>query len=698
MAEYRTLTGKFAIACVKRKYMNDTMFSYEDDTFTSENYVGHTYGENSEGWDYRIRLNPGTGDAFQFTNYTKISGAVVSANIKRKTTADTVHPIKLKYGKSANTFTDATTCYAIISNSTWYGDLIDVRLDATTEKVEKNIAVFAEYDSLIDNVLKYGLAMTYDSTDITEISDVTITLMVQDEYVPPVITLQSTQSGGVVVGGTYHHNLNKMFTLGVNYTQAGNDALQELTAMVAGLNDGTAVFTSTTNYVNVSADQWKKLPVSGTITLYAKSSKATSNTLVIPYVIDEYDVHFTFPTSGSVIRSDEDLTISWEAVAPSTQTIDAPEKYLTEIWFDNGEGSGGDYTTLTSKTITADQLAGHNQVHMRLYSYYIMCETSQSAAPVMNLYIQQVAGTGNVTVIHAADKPFIICVQWESTGQTAYQVQVGKFISDICWGGDTQYRVPFVLENGVTYPVRVRIQDTQGVWTDWSEPIYTTAQDPLYENLPGVSAKMESGVVQVSVEINSTIASLYETVLLYRDGVSIASYPVSERITHTDIDANGATVYSATATRYFGNDTFGNVALYAPITVDATPDTDGLVLADKTWLPLRYTVDEVQYSGSVSEEVYQRYYSGRQYPVVMRSGRKTETLSLAYADPTGALADILSEQVGTVVLFKNLDGLRFWGCLESVSPTRHRGWCAVSLTLRKVDVNEWVPLVWGTEE
>lgn len=686
------------MSCVKCKRSEAPEFLSTDVTWSTDNYVGHTYSGDVEGYDYRIRLLPGSGEVFTYSDTSKIVAVRIKTTFKRKTTTNTNTSVWVKYGITANNSSDANTVYATLQSVNYYITWSSIIPSTSTETVETTLYEHAGYTSELGNAMKYGMGIVYEAGDLIQVSTVTMELDVADEYVPPVITLQSTQSGGVVVGGTYHHDPNKMFTLGVNYTQAANDALQRLTATATGLNGGTAVFTSTTNYVNVSADQWKKLPVSGTISIFAQNSKASSNILTIPYVIDEYDVHFTSHTSGSIVRSDADLTISWEAVAPSTQTIDAPEKYLTEIWFDNGEGSGGDYTTLTSKTITADQLAGHNQVHMRLYSYYIMCETSQSAAPVMNLYIQQVAGTGNVTVIHAADKPFIICVQWESTGQTAYQVQVGKFISDICWGGDTQYRVPFVLENGVTYPVRVRIQDTQGVWTDWTEPIYTTAQDPLYENLPGVSAKMESGVVQVSVEINSTIASLYEKVLLYRDGVSIASYPVIERITHTDIGANGATVYSATATRYFGNDTFGNVALYAPITVDATPDTDGLVLADKTWLPLRYTVDEVQYSGSVSEEVYQRYYSGRQYPVVMRSGRKTETLSLAYADPTGALADILSEQVGTVVLFKNLDGLRFWGCLESVSPTRHRGWCAVSLTLRKVDVNEWVPLVWGTEE
>lgn len=694
MASYRTLTGTFTMSCVKCKRSEAPGFLSTDVTWSSDNYVGHTYSGDVEGYDYRIRLLPGSGEVFTYSDTSKIVAVRIKTTFKRKTTTNTNTSVQVKYGRTTNNSNDANTVYATLQSGNYYITWSSFIPSTSTETVETTLYEHAGYTSELGNAMKYGMGIVYEAGDLIQVSTVTMELDVADEYVPPVITLQSTQSGGVVVGGTYHHDPNKMFTLGVNYTQAANDALQRLTATATGLNGGTAVFTSTTNYVNVSADQWEKLPVSGTISIFAQNSKASSNILTIPYVIDEYDVHFTSPTSGSIVRSDADLTISWEAVAPSTQTIDAPEKYLTEIWFDDGEGSGGDYTTLTSKTITADQLAGHNQVHMRLYSYYIMCETSPSAAPVMNLYIQQVAGTGNVTTYPPSER--LIKVNWGSTGQTAYQVRVGDFLSEIMWGSETTYKVPFILSNGMTYAIRVRIQDAQGAWQDWTEPIYHKA-DTSNGYSYAVAATKEDGQIKLTITKTGSPGNPAE-IFIYRGDVPIASVGISDSAEYIDKTANGSVQYHVRVPSTYSIANGGSCWESKPITVDATPDTDGLVLADKTWLPLRYTVDEVQYSGSASEEVYQRYYSGRQYPVVMRSGRKTETLSLAYADPTGALADILSEQVGTVVLFKNLDGLRFWGCLESVSPTRHRGWCAVSLTLRKVDVNEWVPLVWGTEE
>lgn len=702
MAEYRTLTGTFAISCVKRKWNNDSMYENDSEEFTSENYVGHTYSSNAEGWDYRIRLLPTSEEVFYYTDSSKVVGCRLKIRYKRKTTIDTTTMIAVKRGIYAVTTTDAETLYLALGSSNYYRTFTSFLPQTTTEEVEDVLYQQTAYTTELGYVQKYGCGILYESIDIVQILSVTLELDVADEEIPPEISFKATQGGGVTVDGTYHHDPNKMFTIGVDYSQVAEDALQTLTATVTGLNGGENTFTSSTEYVNVSADTWEKLPVSGTITLVAKSNKATSNTLTIPYVIDEYDVHFTSPTSGSIIQSDSDVTISWEAVAPSTQTMDAPNKYLAEIWFDSGDENGGDYTTLTSKTITADQLAGHNQLHMRLYSYYANAQTSKEASPVMNLYIQQVAGTGNVEVVKASQKPHIIIVSWESTGQTAYQVRVGDFTSDILWGDDTQYKVPFVLEIGVMYPIQVRIQDTQGNWSEWTEQIYFIPTLPLYEDLEGVTAIVTDGGVEIQVsrptKIVESTYTQYKDVVIYRDDVPIAVLPIAEQVQYVDSAANGNTEYSVVITRFFEDDQCGLAAWFAPVTIDATPTTDGLVLADKTWVPLRCTTEELAYNGSVSEEVYQKYYSGRSYPVVMRSGRKTETLNLSYADLDGTLVDVLSEHVGETVLFKNRDGMKFWGCLESITPNRRRGWAEVSMVLRKVDVNEWVPLVWGDEE
>lgn len=699
MATTRTLEGNLAITCVKQ---NCELEIWRDAEIYSSNYLGRT-GEPVKYAEYLIRLGPGYGDAFTYSGTEKIVSASVKLKVRKKTTADSEKTLNIKRGLT-------TSCL-----TTSVGDLIR-RMIKSEESYYKTISTFVPRNTVEErpieiqfttpgtgytNFINYGFAMEYEGFDIIEIVEAVLSIEVQDEYVPPEISFLA--ENGVMIGGVYHHDPNKGFKVSVDYSQAMGESINRLNVSATGFN-GRDSWTGqlADTYLYIAAQYWAKLPVSGTLSIQANSGYVYSETLTIPYVIDEYDVHFTSPTSGSVIQSDSDVTISWEAVAPSTQTFDAPNKYLTEVWFDGGEGNGGDYTTLTSKTITADQLTGHSQLHMRLYSYYIMCEDGKENAPVMNLYIQQVAGTGNVTVVEASQKPHIIVVSWESTGQTAYQVRVGDYTSEILWGDETQYNVPLVLEIGVTYPIQVRIQDAQGNWMDWTEQIYFTPTSPLYENLGGVSATATDGGVEITInrptKITESTYALYSDAVIYRNGEPIAVKPITEQIKYVDIAANGETVYSVAITHFFENNQSGLAAYFAPVTINATPSTDGLVLSDKTWLPLRYTTDEVKYGGSASEEVYQRYYSGRSYPVVMRSGRKTETLTLSYADPTGELADTLTLQVGTTVLFKNRDGLKFWGCLESVTPTRHRGWCEVSLTLRKVDVNEWVPLIWGEEE
>lgn len=695
MAEYRTLTGEFLLSCAKREYDFEGVSS-TDATWTSENYIGHTYTDSSKGYDYRLRVNPGSGEAFTYGNTDKIVGVRLKVTFKRKTTTDTSTMIEVRYAKDSDTatLTNGNTWYRCATSTNYYTKFKSFLPDSVTEEYEQTIHNYTAMTTELKNGISKGMSFVYDSSDIIQIQAITLELDVADEYVPPEISFLA--ENGTMVDGVYHHDPNKAFLVSVDYSQVSGETIQQLNVNGTGFTAVSAWYAGVgETSLSIPSSCWNTLPRIGTLTIVAKGSETESNTLVIPYVVDEYDVHFTSPTSGSVIQSDTDVTISWEAVAPSAQTIDAPSKYLPEIWFDNGEGSGGGYTTLTSKTITADQLTGHSQLHMRLYSYYALCEDSKENAPVMNLYIQQVAGTGNVTV--TPDEGGIIMVRWESTGQTAYQVRVGGFFSDIVWGSDTVYKVPFILKRKETYAISVRIQDTQGAWTDWTEPIYYTKAGYTYGKGYTLSASVSKNGVEITV-VNKDEIEIAGAIILHRDGEPIANLDVGDIVTYTDTTANGVVLYEAYIPSTSALLNGGMGWLSNTVTVDATPSTDGLVLADETWLPLRYTTDTVKYGGTASEEVYQRYYSGRSYPVVMRSGRKTETLTLSYADPTGDLADTLIEQVGTTVLFKNRDGLKFWGCLESVTPTRHRGWCEVSLTLRKVDVNEWVPLVWGEEE
>lgn len=692
MATTRTLEGNLAITCVKREY---ELGNWGNVASYSNYYLGRS-GDVNDFTEYAIRLAPGVGDVFAYSNADNIVSASIKLKVRKKTTTDGTSAINFKRGLKVDCL-NATEPINIWSQiKIWSGYYTTVSTGVPKNSTEERPAEIqmGTPSTGYTQFISYGYALEYTGFDVIEITEAVLSIEVQDEFVLPEISFLA--ENGAMVDGVYHHDPNKDFKVSVSYSQATGGSINRLNVSATGFDGKDSwIGELADTYLYIAAQYWAKLPVSGTLSIQANNGYVYSETLTIPYVVDEYDVHFTSPTSGSVIQSDSDVTISWEAVAPSTQTIDAPNKYLTEIWFDNGEGSGGDYTTLTSKTISADQLAGHSQLHMRLYSYYALCEDSKENAPVMNLYIQQVAGTGNVTVNGATTKAYIVSVSWESTGQTAYQVRVGSYTSEIVWGNDTQYYVPFVLETGVMYSVQVRIQSTQGEWTDWTEPVYVTPQNLLFESKEGIRVTVEDGFSTVEIAPQIDNLTNYTTVLLYRDGVPIATFDVAEKISYTDVGANGETTYSVAYARFFSTQKQGLAGFLAPVTIDATPSTDGLVLSDKTWLPLRYTTDEIKYGGSASEEVYQRYYSGRSYPVVMRSGRKTETLTLSYADPTGELADTLIEQVGTTVLFKNRDGLKFWGCLESVTPTRHLGWCEVSLTLRKVDVNEWVPLIWG---
>lgn len=706
MAEYRTLTGEFSLRGVVQDVTGDSC------EFQSGNMK---MGRDTDYNDHRVFATLTGGDASDETlSASTIKNATLTISVKKESTTTTNTRLYIYfYNKSVGTYSAQVLFSALNGGQSSYATSI---LDENTTSSQTTSVVLAGTNAA--NVKNYGVGFTTDGNDIVRLESVSIEYTIVDEKVPP--TLGLSFPNGKMVNGTYYHDPHKSFLMQASYSQVANAPMEKMTFKIytndahtsyytlAEITDVSEAVTWYPDWGSFYNQQWIQLPRSGAIGICAKpEGEYYSDDLIVPFVIAESVVKITSPTSGSVVKSNEDIVLSFSIEPPpELPTMERPDAIWVWTGYDGEHGDSGKKMSGDTFTMGSGELAGHESVNFSISTEYrgATGEDGNSDLDVYNAsykdilatyYIQQVAGTGNVTVNGATTKAYIVSVSWESTGQTAYQVRVGSYTSEIVWGNDTLYYVPFVLETGVMYPVQVRIQSTQGEWTDWTEPVYVTPQSPLFESKEGIRVTVEDGFSTVEIAPQIDNLTNYTTVLLYRDGVPIATFDVAEKISYTDVGANGETTYSVACARFYSTQKQGLAGFLAPVTIDATPSTDGLVLSDKTWLPLRYTTDEIKYGGSASEEVYQRYYSGRSYPVVMRSGRKTETLTLSYADPTGELADTLIEQVGTTVLFKNRDGLKFWGCLESVTPTRHLGWCEVSLTLRKVDVNEWVPLIWG---
>lgn len=696
-----TLTGSFN----RRNIMAGD--GYE--TVTS-GYLGY----DSSGYEeYRIYYEPANGDAFDTTE-TALELRIRLTLKKRTNETSGASILVHNYTRAlqgTNELIDAGEWYTRISSYSSGANAV-YTADGTSEQE----VVYSTTDTaLISRILSFGIGLTA-SSDLFQVTACVLELDVSSASTPPVISLNNGY--GKIIDGKYWHYPWNEFTLSVNYEQEMDNPLWQVRLEYTAYGgEVTQTFTSSdgSSYVTVPTGYWKGLPNAGTLKITAYSDAgAASNVIEMPFEVALYTVSFTSHTSGSIIQSDADAVITWEAAAPTTPSglvmSQEPTKYVRWIWWDDEEPTSGTYMTGTTYTISADVLAGHSVLHMAVPEVYGdgtygLSQREREAAAVLNLYIQQVAGTGEVTISPLDSNGGIynqFTVSWTSAAQAAYQVQVGDiYDSGIVWGSATSHKVQrffgFGVYQAVIYPVRIRIQGTDGVWTDWTEPINLTRSGWTYNNdMPGLTAAAADSGVIVRLDTSIYNGGDPTRLLIYRNGIQIAQLlPNGGTVEYLDRNANGKTEYTAYLIPEHEWEDGGTCWGFAPVTVDAAPTTDGLFLPDNTWVPLRYTASAPrQYRTNVSEETHAKYYAGRTYPVFMRSGRKTKEFTMSYAAVGNELADLLEEAAGEMVIYKNRLGQVIHGELNQVSAVRGRLACEVSFTVTQADYTDEIPYTW----
>lgn len=622
--------------------------------------------------------------------------------VKKKTTNDTEAELVYRLYNSKQSWTGASELYDITNGNGAYA----ARWVEFNNTQAEQAVVITLTGTDAKNAAQYGFSVSNGSMgDTAQIKAYSMEADVSDRYVPPAVSLMD--GFGKVVNGKYWHNPNNPFTLIVNYSQEAGDPIGQI---LLTWDDGSGYIRTIyggigDNTVTVEGYIWDDLPCAGMLKLQVASESGAATEIEMPFEVAIYEVRFTSHTSGTVVKSNSDLTVGWESVWPDKNpdmgaavTI---KSYTVWKWWDDENMSSGTVQSGNSTEISADALESHRVLHMKITEKYENEEDSfvsrdTADAPELNLYIQQVAGVGSVTVgdLWFTDPDIWfpgVTVSWASTGQKAFQVKVGDVHdSGPVWGSAQSYKVPLLLNNGV-YPVTVRVQDANGVWGDWTEPVWITIENTTKTDAVLSAIKKEEGV-ELSIAVDEP--DLYSSVLFYRNGESIAQMPVTSMVTYTDRNAVGPCVYmvrfvASVSTLYRETE---------PVTVDATPATDGFVLPDGTWLALRYTENfPRQYPASVGEEVYARYYAGREYPVYMRSGRKDESITMTYTDKGNALADKMEELAGACVLYKTTNGKRIYGILGRVQAERGRMRCRVTFVLRRANFEDAVPYTWPEE-
>lgn len=686
-----TLTGTFDRRCIKNDLEDG---GYE--TITN-GYVGI---EPDVSAMYRIWYKPSAGDAFDTTE--TIKQLRIRMTGKKKTDESSgvyiaVHSYSQAIQPSGTIIDDGEIFSRLQSYSAGSG-----RAYVADGTAAQDVIYTTEDAAEISRILQYGVGLLATG-DVYQITSCVLEVDITSAATPPVISLM--HGFGRVVDGKYWHYPENPFTLVVEYSQEMESPIRYLKLEYTDQTGYTRNYTETgLNSITVPDYIWGDLPRYGTLRLQAGSEGGGySEWLEVPFEVAMYDIRYTSHTSGSIVQSGDTLELTWETYPASgnpaivATEMDPPTQFIRYIWYDDEELSAGTYTTESTYTIQSESLVGHTAIHIAVCEVYgdNLASRDTERASVMNLYIQQAAGVGGVTVspLQYTDPDIYyprITVSWESTGQAAYRIKVGDvYDSGPVWGTETSHKIPVMMDNG-TYAVQVKVQDTSGIWGDWTEPVWVTVENSqtVYNTIKSHNNGHEA-VITVTLEDPTR----YGTVLFYRDGTLIGQVETGGAavVTYTDRNANGTVQYFARCV----SASSGVYGVTETVVLDAVPKTDGLILADGTWVPLRYTSSAPRvYRTNVSEETYAKFYTGRSYPVYLRSGRRMRELTMSYRDKGNDLADILEAAAGEMVVYKNRIGQVIHGELNGVSAGRGRMYCEVSFVIAQADHTDEILYKW----
>lgn len=275
-----------------------------------------------------------------------------------------------------------------------------------------------------------------------------------------------------------------------------------------------------------------------------------------------------------------------------------------------------------------------------------------------------------------------LVVEWASTGQQGYQVQItqnGKtvFDSGTLFGVDKQLTLPNFLSDG-DFTASVRIIDKQGLWSDW------TSIDGSVKNTPAEPISLASKSKWFGCKLEWYTEGEYQAFYLLRDGVPVGKSTSRE---WTDWTANGKHKYTVRAVKNDGYYTDSNDA----VGVTSVPYGAICLWGDfSSWQVLKlHEGGPFAHSENRSAGIEYVQYAGRSLPVAYETGWKTVSHTVEYTVRKAAEWEALKAMEGRMVIYKDYRGARVIGMLESVD-AEHTKRINFSLTIQETDVQERV--------
>ncbi len=410
------------------------------------------------------------------------------------------------------------------------------------------------------------------------------------------------------------------------------------------------------DYINVTANGEHTIVLTGAI---------KNRTAAIEYSVENLaspgKASLFIPSQASILVANSDNKITWTY----THDFGASQYYvgITATHLDTGEtvtickkeiitapnGSTASYT-IPADTIHLGRIRlAISVMPQASASYYSDSDAVWLSGATVEYTVKETPEAGNVS----CDGKPNPTVSWKSSSQAAYQVRFGDYDSGVIAGNNASYTVPRIFGDG-NYPVSIRTATADGEWSDWTEEIYVTITN--IEPAGNVLLTAEQSEANIKLSWTTTVSA--KNYAVYRDNELIA---VTAGTTYIDRYSNGRTEYFVRAVTNGYYKASETVVIVLKLRYDLISDDGGY-----NYKLLKYTPNPKSQNDTFNDGITYQYYSGREKPIAILSGKNERVKYFTYAARTREELLFLRKMRGKAILIKTTRGCVIYGIINDL--------------------------------
>lgn len=283
-----------------------------------------------------------------------------------------------------------------------------------------------------------------------------------------------------------------------------------------------------------------------------------------------------------------------------------------------------------------------------------------------------------IVVKDASPRPLI---NWQTSEQSAYQLQLDDIIAVTEYGSEKTWRCPIYLDDGA-HTFRVRSQNNYGLWSEWGSATFTVSHSPYVSKVTLVVD------ADHRAELSWSYAGSWTEFVVYRNGVAIAK---TTDYSYTDDYSVGTVRYQV---RACASDGTYNYSLSNEVTVFVMPETVMLsALGSGKWLFLRLSTAQHRTNTIKASRTFGlTHLSGRKFPEAELTEFCDRSISVSYATDDEAEKAALEALMGSPVCLKTPGGKMVIGILDTLSETESMFYSSYSFAVSQMRYPEEVDL------